>query len=410
MSSLEEKVEKNSTDIAELTALIKTLVSASTAAPVTEESANTTRTTATRSLLFPTISTPVTASRYTSAIPATKQAVTTLPPLEQMDSSFMEPELESEEKKRQSILSSLQKGMAKPPFFEGNTGEKGESISVWWKQVGNFAKTYNVDVQHIVIKSYLRGSAALWLDSREREIGRELTVQELADGLTVEYGSEMTSFNALVKLDTLSMAFGAFSTLSSYNSEFHKWYNQVAVQDQAIAIRNYVKGIHPSYLKHWDFSVKLSTLGDAKTEATKAVAKHDMLQLSYQNYELQKNRAISNRTANNGPQPTKPTPSISYTGRVNLNVIEEGKSSADSGETGEAEGVEGRVAVVGVSSPPQNNSKSQRFPLTDEQLEMLRSENRCFKCHKVGHRSRVCRSAAAKSPPVPLNSSAPSRK
>jgi hypothetical protein len=70
---------------------------------------------------------------------------------------------------------------------------------------------------------------------------------------------------------------------------------------------------------------------------------------------------------------------------------------------------EARVAAVSFSGVRAQPSARQGVRLTTEQLDMLRRERRCFKCHKVGHNKAVCRSQAATSPPISLNSSAPSR-
>jgi hypothetical protein len=340
-----------------------------------------------------------------------------------MDSS------DDQEKRRRSMLMSLQKGMAKPPFFEGNTGDKAESISTWWKQVGNHAKTYDEDTQAIVIKSFLRGSAALWLDSREREIGRDLTVRELADGLTQEYGNETTSFAALQRLESLSMASPGCSTLPEYNAVFNRFYNQCTVADQLIANRCYIKGLHPKYLKWIVLSEEVYTnLAEAKAAATRAVAKHDMMQLNYANFDLQKGRASvaqrlenkwfedDSRKSSSQVGPARTWTTNDYTGtKVNLNsfaVLADldtpGEEMEDTQST--ADQREAQVAAISSSSGHSSGSgKRKGIFLTEAQRNMLRNENRCFKCYKVGHIKSECRSAAATSAPKPLNSHAPCR-
>ena len=367
-----------------------------------------------RKLHFPEISTPVTASKATTSVPSGTRVVDPLPAIgslaESSSSRLDESDIEKNSHRRK-VLNTLQKAMAKPPYFEGNTGEKSELISTWWKQVGNYAKTYeDEDIQALVIKSFLRGPAALWLDSREREIGRELTVQELADGLTQEYGSETTSAAALQKLETLSMASPGCATLAGYNSEFNKLYNQCSQKDHSIAIRCYVKGLHPKYLKWMVMTEDIyNNLAEVKAAATRAVAKHEMMQLNYANFDLQKGRAAA---AQKSKQFARPISGEGTT--VNLNFVNEsaGGNGVGEGENDTTPSAEGQVAAISSSHVASAGSGGQRsgFQLTDEQRKMLIRERRCFKCHKRNHRSSECRSTAATTAPVPLNQSAPSRK
>ena len=321
--------------------------------------------------------------------------------------------------------------MAKPPFFEGNTGEKTESISTWWKQVGNYAKTYDSGSRAIVIKSFLRGSAALWLDSREREVGRDLTVQELADGLTQEYGSETISSAALQRLESLTMASSGCSTLAGYNAEFNSLYNHCSVSDQPIANRCYIKGLHSKYLKWLVLSEEVySNLAEAKAAATRAVAKHDMMLLNYANFDLQKGRAAAVQKLQNSSlasddhsrsasatstsqQYNRHWNKNSYTGtKVNLSAVTDPGTPDAYGETDDDpdHSEEGKISVVSSTPSGSNSNGQETFPLTEAQQVMLRKDNRCFKCFKVGHIKRVCRSVAATSAPRPLNFPAPSRK
>ena len=160
---------------------------------------------------------------------------------------------------RRKKMESLQKGMMKPPSFEGNTGDKGESITTWWKQMGNWVRVFDDGERAMVIKSFLRGPAALWLESVERQVGRELTVQELADGLTQEYGRETTSDEALQSLETLSMSSPGCSTLENYNSVYNRYYNKCSANAQPIAVRCYIKGLAPKYMKWVDMSDDIYT-------------------------------------------------------------------------------------------------------------------------------------------------------
>jgi hypothetical protein len=298
--------------------------------------------------------------------------------------------------------------MAKPPFFEGNTGEKTESISTWWKQVGHYAKAYDPRSRAIVIKSYLHGSAALWLDSREREIGRDLTVQELADGLTQEYGSETTSSAAVQRLEALSMVSLGCATLAGYNAEFNKLYNQCSVSDQPIATRCYIKGLLPKYMKWLVLSDDVYTnLAEAKAAATRAVAKHDMMLLNYANFDLQKGRSAaaqklqnsstlsserSSSSTTSSQQNNKRWNNSGFTGtKVSLSALVDSDSPEQWGETDDDDTndqQEGKVAIVssvgqGNGSIPNPNDQGT-FPLTDAQQAMLRKGNRCFQVLQGG--------------------------
>jgi hypothetical protein len=323
---------------------------------------------------------------------------------------------------------SLQKGMAKPPLFEGNIGD---NISTWWRQIKNYASLYETESQCALIKSYLRGPAALWMDSLEKELGREMTIDELANGLAQEYGSETTSAAALLKLETLSMASEECKTLAQYHSVFSRYYNLLNISDQAHAVRYYVKGIAPKYLKYMVYGdTSFKTLAEAKAAVTLAVAKHDQIELSYQNFNQQKGRGNvatskqapspyrrnnnnnSNNSNNNDNRNGNNTnrnrrwesvsPYQVQLSRIADTSVEEGDD--DVSHEDENERKEGQIAAV--SSLPRTN----RLWLNPEQLELLRKEKRCFNCHQAGHQSRMCRNAAALKPPVPLKGEAPSRR
>jgi len=367
---------------------------------------------------IPSLSSPVTASQHTvNVLPGVRQEAT-LPPLAELPVSFSDNHHVGE-KERRSTAQALQKGMLKPPHFEGNTGEKAESISTWWKQVGNYARTFDECDRAVIIKSYLRGPAALWLDSQEREIGRDLTVQELADGLTQEYGSETTSDAALQRLKTLSMATKGCSTLQEYNASFNREYNKCSAKHQSIAVHQYVFGLHPEYLKLiLQSGDGYATLAQAKAAATKAAAKRDQIIIAEQNFSLQsQNMSRFDSSAGRWP-PAKGTQrwdSEVQVGKVNLNAFSALADMVSPGEDEETDhhspgSPEGQVAAltyVGpVSSPASNKPPSattlKRYQLSKEQVEMLRRENRCFRCYKANHMKRECRSKAATSAPQPL--------
>jgi hypothetical protein len=380
-------------------------------------------TTVVRSLSLSGLLSPVSASRNTVNLQAGTRITAPLPAIYELPAASSAG-LSAEEGRRKK-LETLQKGMMKPPSFEGNMGEKGESISTWWKQMGNWARVFDDSDRAMVIKSFLRGPAALWLESFERQIGRELTVVELADGLTQEYGRETTSDEALQKLETLTMSSPGCSTLQEYNATYNRYYNKCSANTIPIAVRCYIKGLLPKYMKHIEMTDDIYTsLPAARAAATKAVAKYDMLQLSYINHDLQTARASSRRESNGGTSSEhssavslsnykRSTEGTQIGGNQNLNAFsilappdddddrDESNRSADMGEA--------QVAAVAATATRAFSQKQTGLRLTPEHRDLLRRERRCFKCHKVGHLKQSCRSQAATIPPVALNPSAPSR-
>jgi hypothetical protein len=342
-----------------------------------------------------------------------------------------------------STRSAMQKGMAKPPLFDGNVDDKGESVYTWWRQVGNYASVFEEEARATVIKSFLRGAAAVWLDSRERELGRLLTVEELADGLSQEYGSETTSASALQKLETLSMASEGCSTISGYNTVFAKYYNLCSAKDQFYAARYYIKGILPKYVRHLN-KTEFDTLAEAKAAVTLAVAKCDHLELAYTNYQQQKARGSTQRQQHQRQSQSSSAISSNYTTTSNNNHNNRRSSrrrwetgnnnnndtfhvslssirdysnddTENIREEGENEENEGQVAAVssvnmkGRYNNNNNNNIRRGVRLTADQIQMLMKENRCFNCYRPGHRKDECRSEAATVPPSPLKGQAPSR-
>ena len=214
-----------------------------------------------RRSLIPDLVTPITAAKRSTLRKPAATAAADTSHQEDDQVKLMVPEMKSNINESQRV--SLQKGMAKPPLFEGNIGD---NISTWWRQVKNYASLYEKESQSALIKSYLRGPAALWMDSLEKELGREMTIDELADGLTQEYGSETTSAAALLKLESLSMASEECKTLQLYHSTFSKYYNLLNINDQVHAVRCYVKGIAPKYLKYMVYTdSSFKTLAEAKS-------------------------------------------------------------------------------------------------------------------------------------------------
>jgi hypothetical protein len=346
---------------------------------------------------------------------------TTLPDLPAVPSSSLSAD-DARRKKE-----ALQKGMMKPPPFDGNMGERIESISTWWKQMGNWARAFDDSDRAMVIKSFLRGPAALWLDSFERQIGRELTVEELADGLTQEYGRETTSDEALQKLETLTMESPGCSTIQGYNATYNSYYNRCSANVQPIAIRCYIKGIAHKYLKWVEMTDEVYTsLPKARAAVVNAVSKYDLLELNHRNHDLQAARA-SVRKESNGGSASDHSSAVSFSnnyrrstegnqvgGKQNLNAFSVLASPDDDDEDREEStrtdtNREAQVAAVSATATRDFPPKQTGLRLTQEQRELLRRERRCYKCHKAGHIRQSCRSQAATVAPVPLNPSARSR-
>jgi hypothetical protein len=206
-----------------------------------------------------------------------------------------------------------------------------------------------------------------------------MTVQELTDGLTQEYGSETTSYGAIQRLGSRSMGVGGLDTLAAYNQEFNQHYNQVSTEHQVIAVRAYIKGLHPDYLQYMILSENnLSNMSAARTAATTAMAKNDMVVLAKSNHDIQKARAINQR------KPATESVSSAVDGyrdgntHVNLSAI---------GEPDQEEGNASEAQLAAASSNRLSNrpERKEGFRLSNKQRTQLYNENRCFNCHKVGH-------------------------
>jgi hypothetical protein len=378
--------------------------------------------------LFPHLLSPVTAAKK-----ATHQSqglnadtpVSTIHSLSHDPSYASSDRVLSEETRR-----ALQKGLAKPPFFSGNTDEKSENVSTWWRQVCSYADTFEKEVQATVIKSYMRGAAALWLESREGELNRGLTVEELADGLTQEYGSEVTSKAALQRIESLTMAHKDCSSLNKYNTVFNSQYNLLNIEDQPFAVRAYTKGLLPAYQKIiLAKSLSTRTLAEARAAATLAAAEQETVDLAFTLFREQKNRSVS-ETHKQKRYPTSSATSDSYQptrgrvwenkdkfkvdlGSISSSLHEDEDEETNTNMSDNNVRPEGQVAAV-MAGEQNNRSKgggnSREIRLTPEETAMLREENRCFRCHKPNHRRVDCRSAPATERPKSLKGDAPSRK
>jgi hypothetical protein len=395
---------------------------------------------------IPDLTSPVTAAKQSIRLAATPLVVTPLPHHQhpQHIASLDVPHLSHTVAMNESVRSSLQKGMSKPPTFEGNVND---NILTWWRQIKNYAAMYDVEAQATLIKSYLRGPAALWLDSRERELGREMTLKELADGLVQEYGSETTSQAALQKLETLSMANEGCQTLTEYHTVFSKYYNQLNAKDQQYAVRCYIKGIAPKYLKYVVFNdTNFNSLAEAKAAVSLAVAKHDQLELAYANFNQQRgkrdNKTIKqqqnkpsgsgNNRSNNNSNHNNSNNYINNNNRMNshsgntsrrwethnpyrvaLSSLSDTSIDDDeSGVSGEGEGggKEGQIAAVSSSHTNNRSNSNNGLKLSSDQINQLRREWRCFRCHEQGHRASECTNAAAAKSSLHLKGEAPSRR
>lgn len=322
----------------------------------------------------------------------------------------------------------LQKGMSKPPIF---TGTNTDDLRTWWRQIKNFVSAFPSEVRGRVIKSYLRGAAATWLESQERDMGRELTLEELANGLVQEYGSETTSAAALLKIESLSMNISeGCDTVAGYNSKFSQYYNLLSTRDQVSAVRSYIKGIAPRYLKYIMYGdTNFATLAEAKAAVTQAVAKHDQLELAYANHQQQKKgrtritknfqRGGSNqgkrdnedkKSNNNRPYKNNHRTwedqnpyryALSSLADTALDDEDDYDNSVSDGE--ETEGRDHQIAAVSAVNKDGKADDKRNGKLSNEQLAKLRKEGRCFGCGVRGHRKFECPKGNAASMPKPLN-------
>jgi hypothetical protein len=120
----------------------------------TETTGRAASTTVVKSLSLSNLLSPVSASRNTVNLQAGTRITAPLPDIYDLPAPSS-ADLSADEGRRKK-LETLQKGMMKPPSFEGNTGEKGESISTWWKQMGNWARVFDDSDRAMVIKSFQR--------------------------------------------------------------------------------------------------------------------------------------------------------------------------------------------------------------------------------------------------------------
>jgi hypothetical protein len=323
----------------------------------------------------------------------------------------------------------LQKGLAKPPVFTGDMDEKSEPVSTWWRQVYNYASAFDTSVQATMIKSYLRGSAAAWLESREKEKNRDLTLEELAHGLAQEYGSEITSKAALQKIETLSMGRPECSTLSKYNAAFNKQYNLLSSADQVFAPRAYMKGLLPTLQKLIrNKNLPLETLSEVRSAATEADAEQDAIDLAFKQFRLITNKSDTNthRQKNYTTSTSTSTASSNsqqpYRGRrwensdafkVNLSSISDNLHDDEETGSGNEERPEGQVAAMQANDQnnrPRGSAERKGIRLNDEDKAVIKQFNLCWRCFQPGHIKRDCRSPPATERPKPLKDQAPSRK
>jgi hypothetical protein len=185
-----------------------------------------------------------------------------------------------------SEVSQLQKGLAKPSDFFGEES-KGERITTWWRSVWVYSSVYPVASRAMLIKSYLKGTAAVWLESREIELGRSMSVDELKNGLAIEYGSDTTSDAALQSIKNLNMADNKYSTIQTYNAEFNRLYSLLKKEALPIAVNAYIGGVFPRIQRE---IIKPNsepwTLQSARIAVGQAVSKCETIDLAYKRFEI----------------------------------------------------------------------------------------------------------------------------
>ena len=325
----------------------------------------------------------------------------------------------------------LQKGMAKPPVF---TGTNTDNLRTWWRQIKNFVSAFPSEVRSQVIKSYLRGAAATWLESQERNMGRSLTLEELADGLVQEYGSEITSAAALLKIESLSMNISeGCDTVAGYNAQFSELYNELlSPREQIAAIRSYIKGVAPRYLKYIVYNgTNFTTLAGAKAAVTDAVAKHDQLELAYANHQQQKkgrNRNTRNFQRGGSNQSRRDNENKKTSNNQNNNnriyknrswedqnpyryalssladtALEDEDDYDNNGSEAETESKDHQLAAVAAVNKDGKADDKRNGKSSNEQLAKLRREGRCFGCGERGHRKFECKKGKAAIGSKPLN-------
>ena len=308
----------------------------------------------------------------------------------------------------------LQKGLAKPSDFYGEES-KGERITTWWRSIWNYASVYPVASRCMLIKSYLKGPSAIWLESREVELERPLTLEELKDGLAIEYGSDTTSTAALGQIKLLSMGNPKFSTIQLYTAEFNKLYSLLNSHDQPVAIDSYISGLLPKIQKEIPVQEgKAWTLHSVRTAAVKAATKCETIDLAYKKFDAISrinnrnsdtrnmtfnNKRFGNNYNNNNKKRTESSTTSSFT-KVSLSNI---NSNAAKENPEEEELPEQQPQIAAVNQNNSNSNGNGRIPpktgfkLNTEQREKLMKAGRCFHCHQPGHMKPQCTNPAATS-------------